>query len=685
MSRRIRIRWRISVGVLGAIALLAVLIWVVFLDRQQVVPNIDQSISLYQIPNEIDLLEAEAQRIREEMALLPELKETLQNDRYGYHGGYLPALEELPEEPRWTVDVRFIVGAKMKQVILVPAMDRRFDQRNSYGFPRRFRISKLSPGRTPEVIQEWIDEDCPNPGRIPLIIDVDPDYPRGFRIEVFRGALESNRELFALDEVYGITINNEIIYARTGVKVSSSFESSPYWHEDFLIDHQTSLGLPLEAQQTSTVESTDVFLEFDSDEASYVTVEFDLGEVYDLSGILFYPASNRTGNWIPAFGFPGNIELFYGAPGSRRTAKIKRPSSVESDVSMQPGHNVLRLPLWGVDVNRLRVKFSDFPTSAGKSYFAMGEVVLLANKERHKLEAIRLVNGYELSQEDQHRLIDGKADGRVAMGHLEWIRQVQERDALSLRLTQVEELIGLLRERLHRFYWIFGVLLIAVTLVCAISLSLYLFLNRRESSRQLREQITLDLHDDIGSSLSAISLGLRRLRRYSSSGVMNASCDRLDSIIQRVQASFQDVLWFTNSDTDTLSELIAKLVQTAELRVPKEKLFIDLPVAEKDMDRKLKVMFKRDLLLIFSEAVNNAVKHSNATEIHVAFQWQKPHFTMTIYDNGEGFDLSAVQEQGGRPQIGLLSLQRRAKRLGGNYELQSQHGQGTHVSITLKL
>ncbi|MGJ8640508.1 MAG: sensor histidine kinase [Opitutaceae bacterium] len=656
------------------------------MDRSPIVPGGAGGYRLFEIPSEIDLLEQEAEKIRAEMVDLPELKGTLQYDQYGYHGGYLPALDVLPDTPRWTVDVRYGKGALMQQLILVPAMDRRFDRSNSYGFPKRFRISKLFPDGRTETIQEWMKEDCPNPGRIPLVFDIDQDWSNGFRIEVFRGAIEGERELLALDEVYGVTNNNEITVARK-VNVSSSFESLPYWHEDFLIDHKTSLGLPLGSPAESTNTAADLFLEFDSKATSQITIEFDLGQNRKLSGLLLYPTSNRTGNWIPGFGFPQRIEISAVAelPNGRRSAPKDVPQRQGGNVELNPGYNVLRLPLYGVPGRWIRVKFSDFPGSSSLRYFGMGEVMLLSRYRSCPVEAVRCLSGYELSESALQPLTDGQADGRTVMRHLEWIRQVETRDELSLALDQVEGQVDSLRARLHRFYWVFGSSSLALILLCVIALSLYQFFNRRESSRELRSQITTDLHDDIGSSLSAISLGLRRIRRSIPSTDTHADCNKLDAIIQRVQASFQDVLWFTNSATDSLGHLIAKLVQTAEQLVPVEKLLIDCPAGLLDEDRKLKVMVKRDLLLVFSEALNNAVKHSDASQIQIGFSWDKRYFTLSILDNGIGFDVAAVEKvQGARPQLGLQSFQRRAERLDAEYLLQSEPGEGTFVRLRVR-
>lgn len=65
------------------------------------------AIALFDIPKTLEKINLEEQRLRTELDSIPSLSEPLQFDAYGYHGGYLPALSELPDTPRWTVDIRF--------------------------------------------------------------------------------------------------------------------------------------------------------------------------------------------------------------------------------------------------------------------------------------------------------------------------------------------------------------------------------------------------------------------------------------------------------------------------------------------------------------------------------------------------------------------------------------------------
>lgn len=253
-------------------------------------------------------------------------------------------------------------------------------------------------------------------------------------------------------------------------------------------------------------------------------------------------------------------------------------------------------------------------------------------------------------------------------------------------LERVEARSFFLRERLHRIYWILGTSTVVCILVSTFALSLYMILQRRRESRKLREQITTDLHDDIGSSLSAISLSLRGMRRHSDNERLHESCAKVDSIIARVQSSFHDVLWFTNTDTDTLKQMLPKLVHIAEENVGREQLVIDCPAIETVPDRKLKVMFKRDLLLIYREAINNAIKHSKASEIRITYRWTKNALMISIADNGVGFVVDeVVSQQGTRPHLGIESLKRRAKRLNATFELISEPQHGTKLSLTIPL
>ena len=75
---------------------------------------------------------------------------------------------------------------------------------------------------------------------------------------------------------------------------------------------------------------------------------------------------------------------------------------------------------------------------------------------------------------------------------------------------------------------------------------------------------------------------------------------------------------------------------------------------------------RRDLLLIFKEAVNNAARHSGCSRVEIDLRVEGTRLALTIADNGAGFDTSLESEG-----QGLMSMRRRAQRLGGTLEVTS--------------
>ena len=294
------------------------------------------------------------------VAELPAIGPIKQFDAYGYHGGYLPTLDKIPAKPRWTAEIRYLPKAPLRQVILVPAAERRFEGELSYGFPKRFRLSKVFPDGSVEPFAEWMNEDCPIRGRMPLIVDIPEPFAGTIRMEVYRGAIDAGRELFALDEFYCVA-NNDISHALS-VTVSSEFQSLPYWSKEFLVDQKTSLGLPLGIRRDSekpTSTATDFSVNFEPSTTPEITLELDLGENKLLHEVILIPAAYSEGILIPGFGFPRNISVktFKESPTGEREGII---TDWEGVFDANPGQNALRLRNRAWQVRWVELTFSDF-------------------------------------------------------------------------------------------------------------------------------------------------------------------------------------------------------------------------------------------------------------------------------------------------------------------------------------
>jgi Signal transduction histidine kinase len=99
-----------------------------------------------------------------------------------------------------------------------------------------------------------------------------------------------------------------------------------------------------------------------------------------------------------------------------------------------------------------------------------------------------------------------------------------------------------------------------------------------------------------------------------------------------------------------------------------------------DRDIRLGTEIRREALLIFKEAVNNIARHSECTQADIEFKGQGGWLVLKLKDNGKGFDTSRSFDGNG-----LVSMGRRAERLGGTLEVVSRNGEGTAVTLKTPL
>ena len=88
---------------------------------------------------------------------------------------------------------------------------------------------------------------------------------------------------------------------------------------------------------------------------------------------------------------------------------------------------------------------------------------------------------------------------------------------------------------------------------------------------------------------------------------------------------------------------------------------------------------RKDLYLIFKEAINNAAKYSSCTKVTIIIQMDNDEITLRIADDGRGFDTG-----NGATGNGIRNMKQRAKEMGGNVTISSENGKGTTVLLKIK-
>lgn len=452
-----------------------------------------EEVPFFKIPDVRKSLAASDCQLRKDLETLPVPASIRPYEAYGYHGGYLPALDQLPEEPRWTIEFEF--DWKIEQIILVPALDYRFENTESYGFPRRFRVLRVRKTGEVDVIKEWMDSDCPDPGgQSSLHIDLDGRRSYIIRLEVFEGATAGDRELFALDEVYGLV--GESLSDCSSVTVSSEYESLPYWSKDYLVDKRTSLGLPAGAPcALSPADDCDDFMVvFNSPVTNGCTVELDMGKNSVWNQIALFPAQPPDDIVIPGYGFPKKLSIIIQKEnqngGRGKTYKIPNAWGV-----LTPGNNVVNisLPRTGHTCRWIRLNFQDLPLHNGRSVFAMGEI-LVSKYEPVSVSRLQLKGCPEAATPKAGRMIDGMANGRPVLSLRPWLQQLTMRRQLLMQQHTLQDFSTGLKKRWDGGWRSAALLIGSLALAGALLFALFLFIQRRRTLQKMKCHIAHEKH-----------------------------------------------------------------------------------------------------------------------------------------------------------------------------------------------
>ena len=202
--------------------------------------------------------------------------------------------------------------------------------------------------------------------------------------------------------------------------------------------------------------------------------------------------------------------------------------------------------------------------------------------------------------------------------------------------------------------------------------------NRLVEVANIRAHIAADLHDDIGSSLSQIAVLSEVLRKQlgRQEAAVSKNISQINRVSQEALDSMSDIVWAINPQQDHLNDLVRKMRRVASEVLPARDIAFRFTAPSEAPDLKLGAEIRRQVFLMFKEAINNLVRHSQCTSADIELKIERMWLLLKVVDNGVGFEPDGVGEGNG-----LVSLRRRASALGGETIVSSTTGQGTTVTI----
>lgn len=203
----------------------------------------------------------------------------------------------------------------------------------------------------------------------------------------------------------------------------------------------------------------------------------------------------------------------------------------------------------------------------------------------------------------------------------------------------------------------------------------------QHSLEQERSRIARDLHDDLGSSLTEITM-------LATAGPnlklpADEAAERMETIAGKSRTlvnALDEIVWAVDPERDTLASVARYLASYVEEQLAGLKVVCRVQIPNSFPDQMVSGEVRHHIFLAVKEALNNAIRHGGATEIGFQVRVLENRLSISVTDNGSGFDTSGCSDG-----HGLLNLCRRLEHLHGHCELASTPGTGTTVSLQLPL
>jgi signal transduction histidine kinase len=224
---------------------------------------------------------------------------------------------------------------------------------------------------------------------------------------------------------------------------------------------------------------------------------------------------------------------------------------------------------------------------------------------------------------------------------------------------------------------------IAFCLVILAGLIYALYRYRLQQALQierLRVKISTDLHDDIGSTLSSISIlseiVLREEGEEPRSGMVREIKESSISLMEKMD----DIVWSINPRNDELESLMLRIKRFAAQLFEAKGIDYEIDIENSIRHLKLPMEHRQGIYLIMKEAINNLVKYAEAGKAIIKADSAGQFLKVEISDDGKGF-----RDEKLRSGNGIVNMKSRAEGMGATLLLDSTPGKGVTVILTLKM
>ncbi|GAA4323970.1 hypothetical protein GCM10023149_25280 [Mucilaginibacter gynuensis] len=226
--------------------------------------------------------------------------------------------------------------------------------------------------------------------------------------------------------------------------------------------------------------------------------------------------------------------------------------------------------------------------------------------------------------------------------------------------------------------------ILSILLICGIVYLVYRYrINSILQQQAIRNGIAQDLHDQVGATLSSISVYSEVARKYQENGQESQLSQVLGTIsftANEMVSEMADIVWAINPKNDHLESVFNRIRRYAEPLCAAKEINFVLKYTPGVASGNIGMHTRKNLFLITKEAINNAVKHSGCSNLIVSINGNNELVELVIRDDGIGFNIDDSRNAGN----GLNNITSRAEEMKATIEYKTEPGMGTYIRICFK-
>jgi signal transduction histidine kinase len=198
-----------------------------------------------------------------------------------------------------------------------------------------------------------------------------------------------------------------------------------------------------------------------------------------------------------------------------------------------------------------------------------------------------------------------------------------------------------------------------------------------KAQQQERERISADMHDELGSGMTAIRL-MSEIARNKMKNQIPHEIEKISQSADEVLNKMNAIIWSMNSGNDTMDNLVSYIRSYALEYFENTPVRCTVNTPENIRPSELSGDKRRNIFLCIKETLNNTLKHARASVVSIDFCIDDNLF-IKISDDGIGIDLQNIRQFGN----GLKNIARRMESIGGTYKIENNHGTTTTLTLPL--